>query len=174
MSSKTFSHTFWRFSTRNKIGHDLGTFLTSQKIVRSSSRGQSIFEDLQASKPRPRTWPSRPRTTSCVLEDDFEAKDVLKDSTSACYAPLSHSTTDRRIVFGINGKLSKAFHVDVGLRQGCVLSTLFFIVYINWIDKCSQADECATIGNCKISRLLFSWWFGSAFFHRIWLPTRIK
>ena len=26
---------------------------------------------------------------------------------------------------------------------------------MNWIDKCSQADECATIGYCKISRLLF-------------------
>ena len=27
---------------------------------------------------------------------------------------------------------------------------------MNWIDKCSQADECVTIGNCKISRLLFA------------------
>ena len=27
---------------------------------------------------------------------------------------------------------------------------------MNWIDKCSQANECATIGNCKISRLLFA------------------
>ena len=27
---------------------------------------------------------------------------------------------------------------------------------MNWIDKCSQADECATIGNSKISRLLFA------------------
>ena len=27
---------------------------------------------------------------------------------------------------------------------------------MNWIDKRSQADECATIGNCKISRLLFA------------------
>ena len=49
----------------------------------------------------------------------------------------------------VNGKQSKPF-------QGCVLSPLLFIVYMNWIDKCSQADECATIGNCKISRLLFA------------------
>ena len=27
---------------------------------------------------------------------------------------------------------------------------------MNWIDKCSQADECAAIENCKISRLLFA------------------
>ena len=27
---------------------------------------------------------------------------------------------------------------------------------MNWTDKCSQADECATIGNCKISCLLFA------------------
>ena len=46
--------------------------------------------------------------------------------------------------------------MGVGFRQGCVLSPLLFIVYMNWIDKCSQADECATIGNCKISRLLFA------------------
>ena len=33
----------------------------------------------------------------------------------------------------VNGKQSKPFHVGVGLRQGCVLSPLFFIVYMNWI-----------------------------------------
>ena len=56
----------------------------------------------------------------------------------------------------VNGKQSKPFHVGVGLRQGCVLSSLLFNVYMNSIGKCSQADECATIGNCKISRLLFA------------------
>ena len=56
----------------------------------------------------------------------------------------------------VNGKQSKPFHVGVELRQGCVLSPLLFIVYMNWIDKCSQADECNTTGNCKISRLLFA------------------
>ena len=60
----------------------------------------------------------------------------------------------------VNGKQSKSFQMGVGLRQWCVMSTLLFIVYMNWIDKCSQVDECATIGNRKISRLL-RWWFGS-------------
>ena len=46
--------------------------------------------------------------------------------------------------------------MGVGFRQGCVLSPLLLIVYMNWIDKCSQADECATIGKCKLSRLLFA------------------
>ena len=27
----------------------------------------------------------------------------------------------------------------------------FFIVYMNWTDKCNQADECTMIGNRKIS-----------------------
>ena len=56
----------------------------------------------------------------------------------------------------VNGKQSKPLHVSVGLRQGCVLSPILFIVYMNWIDKYSQANECATIGNCKITRLLFA------------------
>ena len=46
--------------------------------------------------------------------------------------------------------------MDIGLRQECVLLPFFFIVYMNWIEKCSQADECAAIRNCKISRLLFA------------------
>ena len=41
--------------------------LTVQKIVLSSSRGQSIFWGLEAS--RPRTWPSSPRTSKYVIED---------------------------------------------------------------------------------------------------------
>ena len=48
----------------------------------------------------------------------------------------------------------KGFHVGFELRQECVSFSLF-IVYMNWIDKCSQVDECAMIGNCKITSLLF-------------------
>ena len=44
---------------------------TVQKIVLSWSREQGNFRGLVASRPRPRTWPtrSRPRTSKCVLED---------------------------------------------------------------------------------------------------------
>ena len=59
----------------------------------------------------------------------------------------------------VNGTHSKPFHVGVELRQGCVLSPLLFIVYMNWIGKSSQAEECAscaTNGNCKFTRLLFA------------------
>ena len=62
----------------------------------------------------------------------------------------------------INGKQSKPFHVGIELRQGCILSPLLFIVYMNWIEKSSKAVECASvgiakcnvcaaIGNCKIN-----------------------
>ena len=68
-----------------KIFQALHKILTIQKIVLSSSRGQANFRGLEASRPRPRTWPSRPRprTSKCVLENVLEAKDVLKDTTSA-------------------------------------------------------------------------------------------
>ena len=72
-----------------KIFLALHKILTIQKILLSSSRGQANFRGLEASKPRPRTWPSRPRprTSKCVLE----AKDVLEDSTSVTYInKISH------------------------------------------------------------------------------------
>ena len=47
----------------------------------------------------------------------------------------------------VNGKQSNPFHKGVGLRQGCVLKPLLFIVNMNWIDKCSQANECWKLQN---------------------------
>ena len=47
-----------------------------QKIVLSSSRWQANFRGLEASRPRPRTWNSRPRASKCVLEDSTSAKPI--------------------------------------------------------------------------------------------------
>ena len=57
----------------------------------------------------------------------------------------------------VNGKQSKPFRVGVGLRQECVLSPLFFIVYMNWSTNAAKLMSVSrTIGNCKISSLLFA------------------
>ena len=56
----------------------------------------------------------------------------------------------------VSGKQSKSFLVGVCLRQGCVLSPLFFIIYMNCMDKPSRTDDCVTIGRCEIRRLLFA------------------
>ena len=56
----------------------------------------------------------------------------------------------------VNGKQTKSFHVDVGLRQTFALSPLLFIIYMNWMDKLSRIEDCVTIGRRKISRLLFA------------------
>ena len=87
---KRSSQKFFKRSPRKnafqKIFQPLHKILTFQKIVLSSSRGQANFRGLEASRPRPRTWPlrprPRPRTSKSVLEDVLEAKDVLEDSTS--------------------------------------------------------------------------------------------
>ena len=73
ISSKMFLQALWRSPRQNKIGHDLNPFSTSQKIVLSSSRGQGIFEDLQA---------SRPRTSNCVLEDFTSAIHICVNGLS--------------------------------------------------------------------------------------------
>ena len=82
---KVFTKIFQAISRKTHLPKNFsGTpkILTIQKIVLSSSRGQANFRGLEASrpKPRPRTWPSKPRskTSKCVLE----AKDFLEDSTS--------------------------------------------------------------------------------------------
>ena len=72
---KRSSQKFFRQSPQKnvfqKIFQALHKNLTIQKIVLSSSRGQANFRGLEAS--RPRTWPSRPRTSKCVLEDSTSA-----------------------------------------------------------------------------------------------------
>ena len=63
---------------------DAPQILTIQKIVLSSNQEQASFGGLEALRPRP-------RTSKCVLEDVFEAKDVLENSTSDAWVLSSYS-----------------------------------------------------------------------------------
>ena len=51
---------------------------------------------------------------------------------------------------------TKLFSVSVGLRQGCVLFPLLFIIYMDKIDKDSSFSSGVTFGECNARRLLFA------------------
>ncbi|CAF4995061.1 unnamed protein product, partial [Rotaria sp. Silwood1] len=56
----------------------------------------------------------------------------------------------------INGRKSESFQVKVGLRQGCVLSPLLFMVFMDKISRTSTNPACVEIGDVKVDSLLFA------------------
>jgi hypothetical protein len=56
----------------------------------------------------------------------------------------------------ILGRKSEMFRVGAGLRQGCVLSPLLFIIYMDRIARRSLGQESVTIGSVSVSHLLFA------------------
>ena len=56
----------------------------------------------------------------------------------------------------VNGMKTKPFSVSVGLRQGCVLSPLLFIIRMDKIDRDSSYSSGVTFGQCNVQRLLFA------------------
>ncbi|KAI3351316.1 hypothetical protein L3Q82_005859 [Scortum barcoo] len=54
------------------------------------------------------------------------------------------------------GSKSDLFPVHVGLRQGCPLSPVLFIIFMDRISRRSQGPEGVRFGNHRISSLLFA------------------
>ena len=65
----------------------------------------------------------------------------------SCCMQLRHAMVPTGVSWLSKWQAIKAFHIGIELRLECDLFLLFFIVYMNWIDKCNQADELASIGN---------------------------
>ena len=63
---------------------------------------------------------------------------------------------DCRSCVRINGSKSDWFRVRVGLRQGCVLSPLLFIIFMDRISRRSTTPECVTVGDVRVESLLFA------------------
>uniref|UniRef100_A0A672GTN4 Reverse transcriptase domain-containing protein n=4 Tax=Salarias fasciatus TaxID=181472 RepID=A0A672GTN4_SALFA len=61
-----------------------------------------------------------------------------------------------RSLVRIAGSKSDLFPVHVGLRQGCPLSPVLFIIFMDRISRCSQGPEGFRFGNHRISSLLFA------------------
>ncbi|KAL1274593.1 hypothetical protein QQF64_027407 [Cirrhinus molitorella] len=55
----------------------------------------------------------------------------------------------------IAGSKSDLFLVHVGLQQGCPLSPVLFIIFMDRISRCSQGPEGVWLGDHRISSLLF-------------------
>ncbi|KAI3364813.1 hypothetical protein L3Q82_000923 [Scortum barcoo] len=69
----------------------------------------------------------------------------------------SVSVHDRsRSLVRIAGSKSDLFPVHVGLRQGCPLSPVLFIIFMDRISRRSQGPEGVRFGNHRISSLLFA------------------
>ena len=99
--------------------------LTIQKIVLSSSRGQSNFRGLAASRPRPRTWPSRPSAWKCVLE----ANDVLENSTSGTISDRKTQSVNQPQFYSVFCKTTHSLYVDWKL-------TVFFLFTVHFYKIC--------------------------------------
>uniref|UniRef100_A0A672FD98 Reverse transcriptase domain-containing protein n=1 Tax=Salarias fasciatus TaxID=181472 RepID=A0A672FD98_SALFA len=61
-----------------------------------------------------------------------------------------------RSLVRIAGSKSDLFPVHVGLRQGCPLSPVLFIIFMDRISRCSQGPEGVRFGDHRISSLLFA------------------
>ena len=56
----------------------------------------------------------------------------------------------------VDSATTKPFRVSVGLRQGCSLSPILFLIYMDRLVKKSESCGGAKIGECTVQRLVFA------------------
>ena len=83
---------------------------------------------------------------------------VLKEyGVSGCLlAAIRSLYDDCKIHVRINGSKSGLFGLRVGLWQGCVLSPLLFIIFMDRISRRNITLDCVKLGNARVESPLFA------------------
>ena len=126
--NKGLQKNFQAFSCKKRLpkffSGDLQNFNNSKKVL-SSSRGQGNFRGLEASRPRPRIWPSRPRprTSKCVFEDSTSGRVVrTKVGSTVRYVQNLNIAYFKNLSYRTNVYVPKKF-----LHAYCT-----YVLFIGW------------------------------------------
>ncbi|CAF3293547.1 unnamed protein product [Rotaria sp. Silwood2] len=103
----------------------------------------ALFVDLE------KAYDRVPRNILWNVLKEYDIQDQLLSAIQSLYKNCQSCVR-------INGSKSDNFQVQVGLRQGCVLSPLLFIIFMDKISRTSANPACAQIGDVKMDSLLFA------------------
>ena len=70
--------------------------------------------------------------------------------------PIQSLYTQSESCVRVLGSKSDSFPVGVGLRQGCALSPILFVIFMDRISRCSHGGEVLQFGGLRIASLLFA------------------
>lgn len=90
-----------------------------------------------------------PQGVLWVVFQEYGVPDLLLWTILALYNQSKSSIQ-------IAGSKSDSFQVGVGLCQGCLLSLILFITFMDRSSRCSQGVEGVQFGGLRIALLLFT------------------
>ena len=111
-----------------------------EKLWEYAKEVNACFVDLEKTYdriPRDKLW-------TVLLQYDIDGQ-----LSTAIKSLHMHS----KVCVRVNSARTKPFRVSVGLRQGCSLSPILFLIYMNRIVEKSESCGRVKIGECTVQRL---------------------